>query len=198
MRKLAEPLSVEPMSLYHHVANKEALLDGVADAIVEEIESELGGFVVPDKRADWKATLRTWILTARTVMLRHKWAPQLLETRSSVSPAMMRYFNAIAGVLREGGFSYDLIHNGMHALGSRAFGFNQEMFVADGDEQDTAADEEMLEAMMSELPYMAEMLAESAHPGDTETTLGFCDYQREFEFVLDMTLDGLERLRAAG
>jgi len=196
MRKLAETLSVEAMSLYYHVANKEALLDGVADAIVGEIEEELGGFDVPQDGANWKANLRSWILTARQVMLRHKWAPGLFETRTSMSPRMMRYFDSLAGILREGGFSYDLIHLAMHAVGSRAFGFNQELFVPDTEQQAEDDSEEMLELMASQLPYMTEMLMEVRH-NDPDSTLGWCDYQAEFEFSLDLTLDGLERLKDA-
>ena len=197
MRKLAESLSVEAMSLYYHVANKEALLDGVADAVIAEIETELGGFTVPEHGADWKANLRARILTARKVMMRHKWAPGLFETRTRMSPQLMRYFDSLAGILREGGFSYDLIHKAMHVLGSRALGFNQEMFVPDDEGQAEADADEMLELMAAQLPYMTEMLAEMLHDAGDDT-LGWCDYQTEFEFALDLTLDGLERLKNAG
>lgn len=197
MRKLAESLSVEAMSLYYHVANKEALLDGVADAIIGEIETELDGFAVPEDGAHWRANLRSRILTARRVMMRHKWAPGLFETRTRMSPQLMRYFDSMAGILREGGFSYDLIHNAMHVLGSRALGFNQEMFVPEDEAQTEDDTEEMLELMAAQLPYMTEMLAEMLHAAD-DHTLGWCDYQAEFEFALDLTLDGLERLNNAG
>ena len=196
MRKLAESLSVEAMSLYYHVANKEALLDGVADAIIGEIETELGSFAVPEDGADWKANLRSRILTARRVMMRHKWAPGLFETRTRMSPQLMRYFDSVAGILREGGFLYDLIHSAMHVLGSRALGFNQEMFVPEDEEQTEDGTDEMLELMAAQLPYMTEMLAEMLHDADDQT-LGWCDYQAEFEFALDLTLDGLERLKNA-
>jgi AcrR family transcriptional regulator len=193
MRKLAESLSVEAMSLYYHVANKGALLDGVAEAIIGEIEHELGGFAVPKDSVDWKADLRMRILTARKVMVRHKWAPGLFETRTNIGPRMMRYFDSIAGILREGGFSYDLIHKAMHALGSRALGFNQEMFVPDNEQKAEVDTDEMLELMASELPYMTGMLAEIAHD-DPDSGLGWCDDQKEFEFSLDLMLDGLERM----
>jgi AcrR family transcriptional regulator len=194
MRKLAESLSVEAMSLYYHVANKEALLDGVVDAIVGEIETELGGFDIPEDDGNWKANLRARILTAREVMVRHKWAPKLLETRTTMSPRMMRYFDSLAGILREDGFSYDLIHHIMHALGSSALGFNQELFTPDNDQQAEEDAEEMFELMAAELPYMTEMLMEITHDED-DSTLGWCDYQTEFEFTLDLTLDGIERLK---
>jgi AcrR family transcriptional regulator len=193
MRTLAESLSVEAMSLYYHVSNKEALLDGVDDAIIGELEDELGGFEVSKNSADWKADLRTMILTARKIMLRHKWAPGLFETRTTMSPRLLVYFDAVAGILREGGLSYDLIHRSMHALGSRALGFNQEMFVPENKQQAEADNEEMLELMASSLPYMTEMLMEIGHD-DPDTGLGWCDGQSEFEFALDLTLDGIERM----
>ena len=134
MRKLAEALGVEAMSLYYHVANKEALLDGVVEAIVGEIEEALGGFGVPHD-VGWKTAMRRRILTAREVMLRHKWAADVIESRTTVSPTTMRYFDTLLGILRMGGFSYDLAHHAMHALGSRALGFSQELFEPDDEEQ---------------------------------------------------------------
>ena len=193
MRRLAEELGVEAMSLYYHVANKEAVLDGVVDAIVAEIENTLGGFAIPTD-TDWKTSLRRRILTARQVMLRHPWAPGVIETRTTMTPTMMRYFDTLLGILREGGFSVDLGHHAMHALGSRALGFSQELFQPD---RDSPADDdltEMLELMASQLPYITEMMTEIAHD-DPDTTLGWCDDQVEFEFGLDVILDGLDRLR---
>ena len=69
--------------------------------------------------------LRNRILTARTVMLRHKWAPGLIETRTSMTPSLLRYMDTTLGIMIEGGFSFDLAHHAMHALGSRALGFNR-------------------------------------------------------------------------
>jgi AcrR family transcriptional regulator len=190
MRRLAEELGVEAMSLYYHVANKEAILDGVVERIVAEIEEEVGGFDVPGD--PWKPALRSRILTARQVMLRHKWAPALLETRTVMSPLMIRYFDTLLGILHEGGFSFDLGHHAMHALGSRALGFNQELFQPDegaGEDEEAMA---MLAQMADQFPYITGMLAEIVHEGP-DTTLGWCDDQTEFEFGLDLILDGLER-----
>ncbi len=193
MRKLAEELGVEAMSLYYHVANKEAVLDGVVDAIVAEIESALGGFDIPTD-TDWKTSLRRRILTAREVMLRHRWAPAVIETRTTMTPTMMRYFDTLLGILREGGFSVDLGHHAMHALGSRALGFSQELFQPDGDAPAETNVTEMLELMAKQLPHITEMMTEIAHD-DPDSTLGWCDDQVEFEFGLDLLLDGLDRLR---
>ncbi len=193
MRRLAQELGVEAMSLYYHVANKEALLDGVVDTLILEIEKEMGGFAVAASR-EWIPVLRERILSARTVMLRHPWAPAVIETRTNMPPSLVRYFDSILGILIEGGFSYDIGHHAMHALGSRALGFTQELFVPD----DPAQDDEsmaMLEELAPQLPYLVQMMAEVAHD-DPDTTLGWCDDQREFEFGLDLLLDGLDRLRS--
>ena len=194
MRKLAEELGVEAMSLYYHVANKEAVLDGVVEALMGEIEQELGGFGVPAEVTSWKTVMRERILLARTVMLRHPWAPSVFETRTRMGPTIIMYFEGLLGIMREGGFSYDLAHHAMHAVGSRAIGFSQELFKPDSAEADEDA-QEMFEHMMDQLPYLAGMMMEIAHD-DPETTLGWCDDQSEFEFTLDLILDGLESLRA--
>ena len=194
MRKVAEELGVEAMSLYYHVANKDVMLDGVVEAIVAEIEEAVGGFGVPSKVVDWKAEVRNRILTAMVVMLRHPWAPGVFETRTMMGPSIVMYFEGLLGLMREGGFSYDLAHHGMHALGSMSLGFSQELFKPDSDEVGEEA-EEMFEHMMEHLPYMAGMMMEITHD-DPDSTLGWCDDQTEFEFSLDLILEGLERLRA--
>ena len=127
MRRLGQELGVEAMSLYHHVANKEALLDGMVDAVLGELNAEVGPGGGPDAARDWAAAMRTRILTARSVMLRHKWLPAVLESRTSLSLPLIAYYE---GCWRRcgGGFSYDLAHHTLHALGSRAIGFSQELF----------------------------------------------------------------------
>jgi AcrR family transcriptional regulator len=196
MRNLAQALGVEAMSLYYHVANKEALLDGVVDALIEEIGEELGGFDFEAGPDDWKSVLRARILTARVVMLRHRWAPAVIESRTSMTPTLLRYMDTVGGIMVEGGFSYDLVHHAMHAMGSLALGFNQELFAPADPSQDDADTQTMLQDLAPQLPYIVAMLAEVTHEGP-ETTIGWCDDQTEFEFTLDLMLDGLERLLAS-
>jgi hypothetical protein len=138
--------------------------------------------------------MRARILAARGVMLRHKWAPAIMETRTTMNFAVVRYYHGLLELFRAGGFSYDLAHHAMHALGSRALGFSQELFNPEPGTDDEAAGDEMLAAMASEVPLMVEMLSEIAHD-DPDSTLGWCDDQTEFEFGLDIVLDGLERRR---
>lgn len=195
MRRLAEELGAEAMSLYYHVASKESLLDGIADAVVAEINDVVGTIAVPAAGASWKTAVRQRILSARQVLLRHRWAPRVLETRTSTSTAVLLYYDGLLRLMRDGGFSYDLIHHALHALGSRALGFTQEMFdpsTGTSDEEATAA----LQGMADQIPHLVAMFTEVAHD-DPDSTLGWCDDQTEFEFGLDIILDGLDKMRAA-
>lgn len=191
MRNLAQHLGVEAMSLYYHVDNKASLLDGVVEVIVGEITQAVAGLDVPEPEDDWKGAMRVRILAARDVLLRHKWAPEVIEQRSSMSLGVVFYFEGILEIMRRGGFSYDLAHHALHALGSRALGFTQELFQPD-DAAAEDASEEMLAEMATQLPYLSGMMAEIAHEGP-DSTLGWCDDQTEFEFGLDLLLDGLDR-----
>src|SRR5579859_6257771 len=112
MRKLAQELGVEAMSLYTHVRNKEDLLDGIVDAVI-------GMIPVDGDAVDWSSSLRRMALGARGVMLRHPWAPRVIETRTAPGPAGIAYVNAVLGILREGGFSVGHAHHALHILGSR-------------------------------------------------------------------------------
>jgi AcrR family transcriptional regulator len=197
MRRLGQELGVEAMSLYNHVANKDALVDGMVELVMAEINREvgaLGGQAGPASgSAPWQALLRTRVLRARELMLQHPWMPAALESRTSMSPGAARYFEGVLGVLRAGGFSNDLGHHALHALGSRSLGFSQELFNPQTDDQD-AASQLAMAALAPELPHLMSMLAEVAHD-DPDSTLGWCDDQSEFEFGLDVLLDGLERRR---
>jgi AcrR family transcriptional regulator len=193
MRRLAVELGAEAMSLYYHVANKEDVLDGVVDVIVREINDEVGRIDLPSRGDDWKKAVRQRILTAREAFLRHRWAPGVFESRSTTSPEVLRYFDALLGLMRDGGFSYDLAHHAMHALGSRALGFTRELFEP-GDAGGGADSDAALAELAGQLPNLVGMMAEIAHD-DPDSTLGWCDDQTEFEFGLDLILDGLDRRR---
>ncbi len=193
MRRLAEALGVEAMSLYHHVANKEALLDGVADLIVEEVNDSVAGHQPPTGPVDWKDVMKARILTARDVMLSHKWAPSVIETRTTMLPAVLTYFHGLLEIFRAGGVSYDLAHHAMHALGSRALGFSQELFEPAPGSADEEVSVETLQQMAERLPLLVEMLGEIAHTDSEHETMGWCDDQTEFIFALDLLLDGVDR-----
>jgi len=195
MRRIGQELGVEAMSLYNHVAGKEALLDAMVDQLAAEVNAAVAALDTPDPAIDWRGALRGRALAAREVMLRHRWAPGVLQTRTTMSLDIVRYYDGVVGILRAGGFSNDLAHHSLHALGSRVIGFSQELFDP-GDAAADGASEEMLAAMAAQVPHLVEMLGEVAHD-DPGSTLGWCDDQSEFEFGLDVLLDGLERRRAS-
>jgi AcrR family transcriptional regulator len=185
MRRLAQELGVEAMSLYTHVRSKDDLLDGMADAVISEIPLRADG-------ADWKTLLRQTVLAARAVMLRHTWAPRIVETRAAPGLAALGYANAVIGILREGGFTVAQAHHALHIFGSRLLGFTQALFDDSGDlDPETAA---TLESQLGAThPHAVEMALAVTHTG----AIGPCDDDAEFAFALDFILDGLDRLLGA-
>jgi AcrR family transcriptional regulator len=194
MRNLGHELGVEAMSLYNHVANKEDILNGLVEVVVGEIIAAVDEVEPPSSAAGWQDVMRARILAAREVLLRHRWAPDVLESRSDIPPSLLPYFDSQLRLMREAGFSVDLAHHAMHALGSRMLGFTRELFVT-GDELEPEVMALMLQQMAGRYPHLAELMRAVTH--DAGSTLGSgCDDQFEFEFGLDVILDGLERLRA--
>jgi len=196
MRKLAQELGVEAMSLYHHVADKDEVLAGMVDVVVSEISTRVAEIGTPPG-GNWKTAVRHTILAAREVLLGHPWAPSVIESRTTMSPTVMRYYESLMRLLREGGLSVSLVHHAMHALGSRALGFTQELFAPDNDEDpglDVAAI--MRGDLADKYPHITEIAVIESANHDKDSTLGWCDDQVEFEFGLDLLLDGLERLHA--
>ena len=189
MRKLAQELGVVPMALYKHVANKDELLDGMVDVVVGEIEPPVRG-------VDWKSAVRQRILSARQALLRHPWASRVLESRTAPTPAVLEYLDSMIGMFRGGGFSVDLTHHVMHAMGSRILGFTQELF-DDSQPADPNVQAAMVLEMAQRYPYVAEIAMAATHVGESVVGQG-CDDQFEFEFALDLLLDGFERLQRNG
>ncbi len=190
MRSLAQELGVVPMALYKHVANKEQLLDGMVDVIVSEIDP-------PFTDTDWKTAIRQRILSARRALLRHPWASRVFESRPQPTLVVLDYLDSVVGMFRAGGFSVDLTHHVMHALGSRVWGFTQELFpgspLPDDPQQQAAAFDELAHRF----PHIAQIAVGSAHDEGSVVGSG-CDDQFEFEFALDLLLDGFERLHRQG
>ena len=181
MRKLGQELGVEAMAIYRHVRDKDDLLDGVVQVLVGQIGRPAAG-------DGWKATLREQLMAARAVMLRHPWARRVLEDRGSTGPATLTYIDAILGILAGAGFSLELAHHALHVLGSRIYGFEQDMLGDSGGDAAPPADPAQLEAMLARYPNVASLAAAASHGG----TLGPCDDDVEFAFGLDLVLDGLE------
>ena len=186
MRKIAQELGVVPMALYKHVANKDELLDGMVDVVVGEIDPPAGG-------TDWKTAMRRRVLSARGALLRHPWASRVMESRTSPTPAVLAYMDSMIGMFRAGGFTIDLTHHAMHVMGSRLLGFSQELFDETAD-VGPGMDAETLRELAGTFPHITELVVAITHDQASVVGQG-CDDQFEFEFALDLILDGLERLR---
>ena len=186
MRRVAQQLAVDPMSLYNHVGDKDDLLDAMADAVVATIDP-------PPTAGTWPSALRSQIMAARTTMLRHRWAATVLGRRRDPGPATLGYMERIMAILRDGGVSLELTHHALHVLGSRVLGFSQDLFEDKSAERpDPAAAEAMAAQFAVSHPHVAEMALAVSHDGG----LGGCDDDEEFAFALDLIIDGLERRRS--
>lgn len=188
MRKLAQKLGVVPMALYKHVANKEQLLDGIVDVVVSEIAP-------PDPTVDWKRAVRARILSARAALLRHPWARRVMESKATPTPVVLDYIESTIAIFVAGGLSVDLTHHALHALGSRIFGFTQELY-NDSQSADPIPPE-VLQMLAQRYPHSAAVADSRPHQQSSVVGSG-CDDQFEFEFALDIVLDGLERLHRQG
>ena len=182
MRKLAQALGVKAMSLYNHVANKDDIIDGIVDIVVSEIE-------VPDLTANWKTAMWKRATSAHAVLLRHPWATMPLVSRINVGPAMLRYVDATLGCLLEAGFSSEMADHAWNVIDSHIYGFTlQELNfpVEAADYSATAADYlPMIPA--DKYPYMNRLSHQVAE--------GDYDGIHEFEFGLEIILDGLDKFR---
>lgn len=183
MRKLGQALGVEAMSLYKHVTDKEAILDGIADLVMEEVE-------VPSPDLDWRASVRRSAVSAHEALRRHPWAGVVLESRLNPGPARLRYLDAVVGVLRGAGFDTATVARAFMALDSHTYGFTMQELALPFDAGSAAGvAEEMASRVFADgYPNLAAM-AELAMSGAQ---------MLDFEFGLDLLLDGLERLRPAG
>ncbi|MGB8702229.1 MAG: TetR/AcrR family transcriptional regulator [Thermosynechococcaceae cyanobacterium] len=182
MRKLAQALGVQAMSLYNHVANKDDLLDGIVDRVVSEIE-------VPDLSIDWKTAMRQRATSAHAVLLRHPWAAMALMSRVNVGPAMLRYVDATLGCLREAGFSFEMADHAWNAIDSHIYGFTlQELnFPFDAAEYSDAAKSGLSLIPADQYPYLNQL---THHVME-----GRYDGIHDFVFGLELILNGLEQFR---
>jgi AcrR family transcriptional regulator len=182
MRKLAQDLGVKAMSLYNHVANKDDLLDGIVDIVVNEIE-------VPNLGVDWKTAMRRRAMSAHEVLLRHPWSTMPLVSRVNVGPAMLRYVDATLGCLREAGFSLEMADRAWNAIDSHIYGFTlQELnFPFETEEYSEAAKNGLSLIPADKYPYLNRLTHDVME--------GRYDGIHDFEFGLELILNGLDRFR---
>jgi AcrR family transcriptional regulator len=185
MRKLAQELGVEAMSLYHHVANKDDILDGLVDVVFGEID-------LPTGEDGWKAAMRGRAISAREALRRHPWATGLMESRPTPGAANLRHHDAVLGVLRGAGFSVELAAHAYSLLDSYIYGFALEeasLPFHTPEEAAEVAQAIMAESPAAEYPHLTEIAVDHVlQPG--------YDYGNEYLFGLDLILDGLERALA--
>lgn len=185
MRRVAQELGVEAMSLYHHVPNKDAILDGVVDMVFAAIK-------LPSAAHDWRDAIRARASSARAVLSQHSWALGLMDSRRNPGPATLRHHDAVLGVLREAGFTLPMAAHAVSLIDSYIGGFvlqeaNLPMTMPDDVEEVAGGILEHLPA--GELPYLTEMIVDHAlRPG--------YDHTSEFSYGLDLILDALEARRS--
>ena len=182
MRNLGQVLKVEAMSLYKHVAGKEDVLDGISELVMEEFE-------VPAPGADWRAAIRTSAISAHAALRRHPWAAPVLESRVNPGATRLRYLDAVVGTLRGAGFAMPDVARAFMALDSHTYGFTiQELALPFNRDTLPEVAVDFTQLIPPEYPNVLAM-AELAMQGRDAVPV-------EFEFGLDLLLDGLERLRA--
>ena len=182
MRNLGEELEVEAMSLYNHVANKDEILDGIVDLVFSQI-------ALPSGRAGWKTAMRKRAISAHEALLRHPWAPSMMQSRSRPGPATLRHHDSVLGSLRNAGFTLVMAAHAVSVIDGYVYGFalQQINIPLQSREQVAAVGESILGQLAGDYPHLAEMITKHAmKPG--------YDYADEFEFGLGLILDGLERL----
>ena len=178
MRRLGQALGVEAMSIYNHVANKDDILDGIVDLV-------LGDIYVPATGSHWKTAMRQRAISAHEVLLAHPWAAIQIMSRYNIGPGMTRYLDSTLGRLREGGFSIEGALDAWNTLDSHLYGFTlQELnlpFEVEATQQVSA--DVLGQIPVDEFPHVVEVITEIMQSGRHEN----------FEFGLDLILDGLER-----
>lgn len=184
MRRLGQELGVEAMSLYNHVANKDDIQEGIVEMVLTEIE-------MPPEDAHWKEAIRRTAISSHEAFVRHRWACGEMMRVPRVSPLRMQWMESVLRTFRKAGFSADLTHHAYHALDSHITGFTLWQVSMPFDTKEELVDlvEGFLrEIPLDEYPYVVEHAEQHIAPSSPSG-------QTEFEFGLDLILDGLERLR---
>jgi len=184
LRKLAAHLGVQPMSIYHHVANKDEILDGMVDAVFAEIE-------MPPPATPWREAMRVRATSARDALRRHPWAAGMLDSRTSPGPANLGHHDAVLACLRHNGFSVAMTAHAYAVLDAFIYGFALQERSLPGGGGEELADfaDELMAGFGAEYPHLAEFTA--AHVAQPGYVFG-----DEFPFGLELILDGLERALA--
>ncbi len=186
MRKVGEAVGVEAMSLYHHVANKDDLLDGIVDRIFAD-------FGTASAEVGWRTSMRDRAHAARRVLRAHPWAVGLVDSRPNAGPATLAHHDSVIGALRAGGFSLADTGHAFALLDSFIYGFSSQSanLPFDDDRSAGAVAEGLIHPLPADaFPHLVELATQHVlQPG--------WDFEDEFDFGLELILDGLERLLGA-
>ena len=182
MRKLAAALSVEAMSLYNHVKNKDDIVAGMLDIVASEIE-------IPEGALDWREALRARTVAAHEAFVRRPWAARIWMTKSSPSLVRLEQSDSVLRCLRDAGLPAEVVYSAYHMLDGFALGYALQR-------QDFSFSEEELKLMVADflMDFPSERLPDFAEHVRQHMDPGFAASD-SFEFGLDLILDGLERLR---
>ncbi|WP_026926585.1 TetR/AcrR family transcriptional regulator [Granulicoccus phenolivorans] len=182
MRRLGDELGVSAMALYRHLANRDELITAMVDTAIEPPPAT----ALPEVTAPWRDRLRARILVSRARMLEHPWLPDAIRDQRTASPAALRYLDELIAILIDGGLPPPVVHNGMHALSTRMWGFTIEVFPTPALPAEQPALDRSLAEYAAAYPAMIAMATQVHHDGG-------CDADAEFAFALDILLAGIER-----
>ena len=186
IRKLANAIDVKPMTIYHHVPNKEAIIDGMVDAVFAEID-------LPPTDLPWRDAILVRCRSMRSVLARHPWAAPLMESRTSPGPATLTHHDAVLGCFRRAGFSLPMMGHAYAITDAFLYGYALQEATLPA----TGGDE-----MAEVAAAMAERMPADLYPNLTEFTHGYVlapgyDFGTEFDVGITLILDGLERMALA-
>lgn len=190
MRRLAQALQVTPMALYKHVVDKEDLLGGMVDAIVDEM-----AVPTPADPRQWRTGIHEALVRARAVVIAHPWARRAIEGRSERTASVLDHMERLSAVFINAGFTPDLTHHVMHLIGNRIWGFSPELFT---DEHGASPSDTGTPRGAGRVPDPAEYPAILAIAADAQSRrpgAAGCDEDFEMEFAIEVLLDGIARLR---
>jgi AcrR family transcriptional regulator len=185
MRKLGQELGVEAMAVYYHFDNKDEVLDGIVDLVWTEID-------LPHAGEDWRTAMRRRAVSVHDVLARHRWAIGLMESRQNPGPANLRHHDAVIGNLRAAGFEMATVAHAYSLMDGYIYGYALTKMNLPFDATDDIS--EMAQTMLEpfpdgQYPNLVAFITEHAmQPG--------YDFANEFEWGLDVVLDGIERERA--
>lgn len=185
MRAVADRLGVTPMALYKHVADRSQLVDEMLDHVLAGTSDAPGA-------ADWRGAVRARILATRASLRSHGWAQEAIETRERATPRVLAHMDALMDAMFAGGLSADLVHHAMHALSTRMWGFTRDVLPTPSLPDDPDDRSAALAGYAAQYPAIIRMATTAPGAGEA------CDEDTEFDFALDLLLDGVDQLHRAG